>query len=1141
MNHSSRLLSVLLMLIGLLVASPAAAQLQLVQPDSDLPATFSGRGGFASDALGQTAPGGLLELDLPAGSTVEQAYLYVVGNGTAGSLLDRTVLLDLVPVITENLPDSVSTFWSARGDVTAQVRAKVGSNGGTTSFVVGNDPTGIEGVALVAIYSNPNSPVTTITVYDGEQPFGASTLQVPLQFPVDTSAADYQAILSLGIGFSFQGNNSDRDQCNPTSSQRFDVDVNATRLTSCAGHWDDGVGANGALITMGGFGDDLDTPITAPGRDDELYDISALIADGSTQVGFTFNQPSQDDYLFVKVLAINGLRSGSSTADADGDGITDAQEISIGTDPDSADTDRDGLCDGVIDVANVCVAGEDAESGLDTNSDNVINALDPDDDGDGIPTATEIADGAVHGNDPDADNSPNWLDTDSDGDGILDADETVDADQDGVPDYLDATVVFLQTPLDGSVTNNTQPPVTGATEPNAGVSVTINDSQGTPIFAVTTTADATGAFSVQPDALADGDYTVVVVVTDSSTNTATNSAGFSVDTTPPAVVLTTPADGTITNSSDIVVTGTTEPGATVQVVVSDSAGVVFDGPATVDSNGNFTVTVPGLADGTYSVSAEATDEATNSATAGPNGVTVDTVAPAVAIVTPADGTLTNASTQTVSGTTEPGLSVVVTFTNASGTIGQETAVADASGNWTLTSPVLPEGEVVITAETSDAAGNSSVDTVAITVDTTPPALAIATPLDGAISSTAPAAVGGTAEQGVTVSITLTDEDGTVTTLDDVEATDGTWTQDIATALSEGTYVITASTSDAAGNESTVTSTFTIDTTAPVIALVSPADGATVGTPTVMISGTTDEDGEVVIVVRDDQGIEVFTASVDSTDGTFSSTTTQLAEGTYTVSATTSDEAGNEASTTSTFTVDLTAPEVVVVTPEVEEVVTEREVVVSGTSEAGATVSIIIENADGEEVETIEVIADENGDWTATTAPLNDGEYTASVTATDSVGNTGSADPVTFTVFSEAPELVISTPEDEGTVEENTPEIRGTTTPGATIVIVITDADGNEVETLTPTVDQDGNFSATPTSELPDGDYTITVTATGENGVETSDSVTFTVDTDGNVEPEPEPSTALILEGGGCAQAGSKGFAPTLMLLLGLVVLRRRRS
>ena len=191
MNHKSRLLSILLTLIGIFAASPAAAQLQLVQPDSDLPATFSGRGGFASDALGQTAPGGLLELDIPAGSTVEQAYLYVVGNGTAGSLLDRTVLLDLVPVITENLPDSVSTFWSSRGDVTAQVRAKVGSNGGTTSFVVGNDPAGIEGVALVAIYSNPNSPITTITVYDGEQPFGASTLQVPLQFPVDTSAADY--------------------------------------------------------------------------------------------------------------------------------------------------------------------------------------------------------------------------------------------------------------------------------------------------------------------------------------------------------------------------------------------------------------------------------------------------------------------------------------------------------------------------------------------------------------------------------------------------------------------------------------------------------------------------------------------------------------------------------------------------------------------------------------------------------------------------------------------------------------------------------------------------------------------------------------------------------------------------------------
>lgn len=1142
MKSIRRLLSTLAVLIGVLSSAPAAAQLNLLQPDTDLPATFTGRGGFASDALGQVGPGGLLELELPANATIEQAYLYVVGNGAAGSLVDRTVVLDTTPVITDNFPDTVGLFWAARADVTALVQSKVVSAAGAISFQVNSDPTGIEGVALVAIYSSPSSPITTIMIHDGEQPFGASTIQIPLQFPIDTTSFEYQATLSLGIGYSFQGSSTVREECNPTAGQRFDVDVNGTRLTSCAGHWDDGVGTNGALITMGGFGDNLNTPIDLPGQDDELYDISDLIADGSTEINFALNQPSGDDYLFVQVLAINGLRSASSTADSDGDGLNDLLEVTIGTDPDNADTDGDGLCDGTIAVASVCRAGEDAASGLDTNSDMVINALDPDDDGDGILTAIELADGLIHGIDPDNDNIPNWLDTDSDADGILDGDETADADQDGLPDYLDASVIFLVTPANNSLTNNNQPPVTGVTEPGATVDVTITDDQGTTVFFGTTNADINGDFLVTPTALADGSYTVTVVVIDSTTNSATNTADFSVDTTAPGISLTTPADNSITNLDDISVTGTTDADATVNVIVTGTTGEVFNGPATVDATGNFSVLVPDLADGTYSVTAEATDAATNSASAGPHIFTIDTVAPAVAITTPIDGTLSNQSNQTVSGTTEPGLTVLVTFTNSSGVIATETATSDATGNWTLISPALPDGAVTITAESTDLAGNSGSDAVVITIDTTAPAVAITTPTNGAASTIAPAAIAGTAEQGSSVTITLTDENGTATTLGTVVATDGTWSQDIESILAEGTYTITATATDDAGNTASTSSTFIVDTTAPVIAIATPAEGVTLGTPTPMVTGTTDEDGDVEITVTDEDGTVVFTTTTTATDGAFTVGTSALADGTYTVTATTTDAAGNESSASNTFSIDLSAPAITVVTPAADEVATEREVVISGTSEPGASIEIIIEDATGAEVQTLTTTADANGDWTATTDPLNDGAYTITASATDAVGNTANADPVNFSVVSEAPELVILTPVEGGTLDDNTPNITGTTSPGATVVIVITDADGNVVETLTPTVDEEGNFEATPEGELPDGDYTVTITATGENGVETSDTVTFTVDTEDGEEPQPEPETALILEGGGCAQAaGPANAAPIFFLVLGLLVLRRRRD
>ena len=93
--------------------------------------------------------------------------------------------------------------------------------------------------------------------------------------------------------------------------------------------------------------------------------------------------------------------------DDDGDGLTNAEEAALGTDPGNPDSDGDGLSDG-------------AEGGVDSDGDGFVDALDDDDDGDGIPTATEGSD------DFDGDGIPNHLDLDSDGDGAADAAEGPD-------------------------------------------------------------------------------------------------------------------------------------------------------------------------------------------------------------------------------------------------------------------------------------------------------------------------------------------------------------------------------------------------------------------------------------------------------------------------------------------------------------------------------------------------------------------------------------------------------------------------------------------------------------------------------------------------------------------------------------------
>ncbi len=149
--------------------------------------------------------------------------------------------------------------------------------------------------------------------------------------------------------------------------------------------------------------------------------------------------------------------------DTDGDGVADDVEEANGLDPTMADTDGDHISDGDE-------FGDDAQTGVDTDGDGTIDALDDDSDGDGVSDADESGFDArnvpvdVDGDgtpdpdklnadatasvplDTDGDGTPNFRDTDSDDDGVEDgqdncvlvqnADQT-DTDQDGVGDVCE--------------------------------------------------------------------------------------------------------------------------------------------------------------------------------------------------------------------------------------------------------------------------------------------------------------------------------------------------------------------------------------------------------------------------------------------------------------------------------------------------------------------------------------------------------------------------------------------------------------------------------------------------------------------------------------------------------------------------------
>jgi hypothetical protein len=301
----------------------ASAGLGLLKPDPSLGATSVGHVGYSADGLGQTGTGGTIQADLPAGSTVLHAWLYASYYRTAPTAADLAINFDgtvvtLAKIGSVDLSNYLLT--AARADVTAIVSRKVERGGAVTSFVVNSDPTALDGVALVVVYSNPNLPVTTIAVLDGASSTTGDTANFAFAKPIDPTATGFQATMSLGSGHSYQGESG--HVCGTQSQQSSLVDVNGKRLTSCAGNFDDGVAADGALITVGGVGDSTDDPTmpkqqpkdgsTPRGTDDELYNIKPFLNAGDTSLTISTSNPPQpgatigDDLLFLAVISISG-------------------------------------------------------------------------------------------------------------------------------------------------------------------------------------------------------------------------------------------------------------------------------------------------------------------------------------------------------------------------------------------------------------------------------------------------------------------------------------------------------------------------------------------------------------------------------------------------------------------------------------------------------------------------------------------------------------------------------------------------------------------------------------------------------------------------------------------------------------------
>jgi large repetitive protein len=633
------------------------------------------------------------------------------------------------------------------------------------------------------------------------------------------------------------------------------------------------------------------------------------------------------------------------------------------------------------------------------------------------------------------------------------------------------------------------------TEPGVSYSCSVTGATSVPASAVTcgptTTVDLSGAGR-------DGSYTLSVTATDAAGNTSlAGTATYALDTTAPpvpAVTLTVPASspGNVTHPQFSVTD--TEAGVTFNCAVTGATSIpasrVTCGPTT-------TVNLNGAGrDGAYTLSVTATDAAGNTSTSGTATYTLDTTpppAPSVALTSPASSPSSVAIPSFSVSDTEPAVTFACSVTGptsvpASAVSCGATTTVDLSG-------AGRDGSYTLSVTATDAAGNTSVaGTATYVLDTTAPPVPVVTltvPASSPGNVTLPQFSVSDTEAGVSFACSVTG----ATPVPATAVTCGPTTKvDLSGTGRDGGYTVSVTATDAAGNRSAVgTATYTLDATpppAPVV--VSPAPMTK--TPVFGISDG-DPTATLTCLLVSPKGRTVFPSTLPGVcppSGGFD--TTGFADGSYTLTVTATDPAGNATVTTVTWVRDTTPPPVPTVTltsPASSPGKVANPQFSVTDAEAGATFTCSVS---GPTAVPSSAVACGSTTSVDLSGAGRDGSYTLSVTATDAAGNVSAAGTATYVLDTIAPPVPTVTL----TLPASSPG------HGTQPQFSVTDAEAGVTFTCQATGQTSVpasavNCGSTTTVDLGgtgrDGSYTLSVTATDAAGnISAAGTATYLLDT-----------------------------------------------
>ena len=512
------------------------------------------------------------------------------------------------------------------------------------------------------------------------------------------------------------------------------------------------------------------------------------------------------------------------------------------------------------------------------------------------------------------------------------------------------------------------------------------------------------------------------------------------DNTPPSVSLVAPAAGNVSSTLELVALSYDGLSGvkSVEFGYANGSDVTWlEGTESVRGRWSVSLDTTSLADGSYNLSVNSTDNANHSnVRMNVVEIVVDNVFPTVSLIAPAADSFTGNLLFNASAADEGTGVAFVEFGYGSGAdVTWFNAMRDADGYWSayLDTRLVQDGSYEVGVRSTDYAGNrlSLTDVVRISVDNTAPTVSLAAPAAGNYRGSLLLSVSSSDEQsGVKlVEFGYASPGGNVTWIDGRETVDnsGVWNVQIDTLLlDDGYYDVSVRSTDWNDNQNVMENAvrITVDNTLPELELVAPVAGTFSGTLKFFAESSDATSGvELVEFGYARSGTVMWVNGTEVSSGVWSYLldTTSLPAGFYDLSVRSTDSAGNQKELLNVATVvvsdepivDPVAPVISLVSPVAGNYSGDLYFFANSSSSVSNVNSVSFGYRRGDEnVTWISGTEIEPGVWGATfdTTSLEDGLYNVSVRSVDFYETSSvSLDIVEIMVDNTEPEVSVVSP------------------------------------------------------------------------------------------------------------------------------------